>query len=205
MTGRPFNSKVAIGAGIGQLLIAAALTAMRIVGGTPEIRAAEGPLAPAAFFAVLGAPGALAALAGRGRPALAPAAAAAMVPLSLISLAGVALPMLVPATVLFVVTVRTRSIPRPRVPAALVGFAFVGLLFAAFTALYVTADPISYDRPGGGGGSASDHIRPVESLASLALTAVAVTTATIGATPRRRLLHHPMYDDARGSHPDPPR
>jgi hypothetical protein len=152
----------------------AAACAARVVGASPAESTAEKLAGGLALGGLVAAPGLLAALALRDRPALLLPAATILIPLSLLSFAGVLLPLLIPSILLFVAYGRRSALQATstlRTTASL-GWA-LALLVAAGVSLFVHQDPRSYATPLEEG-STSDVITPVEAAVSLALVAAGV-------------------------------
>lgn len=176
-----------IGAGSLAILLGVVLAAVRAFGASPAESVAEQLAGGLVIGSVIAAPGVLALLALRDRPALLLPAAVMLVPMSFLSLAGVTLPLLIPAVMLAVAygrrsTVLERDGLRPGRP-FLATFAVVVLLFAAVASLFVHQDPRSYSTPTGGG-STSDVVTVIEAAAALGLIALALAAGWFLATPR---------------------
>jgi hypothetical protein len=151
-----------------------AIVVVRFLGRSPAETALEAWLGSLALGAVVAAPGVLAVLALRDRPALLLPAATVLVPVSFLSFAGILLPLLVPAALLFVAYGR-RSALRPGPPvrtAAALAWVQV-LLVAAVAALLVHQDPRAYATELEQG-STSDVVTVAEALVSLALVGAAL-------------------------------
>ena len=166
------------------ITLGASFGVVRYIGGSPPERGPEGALAACAMAALLGAPGGLVLLARAGRPSLLVTAGAILVPLSMISLAGATLPLLIPAVALFVMAGRRARAggTRPCAPPTVTTLAVLALLATAGAALMLRDDPRTYVTATGGG-SVSDVITAGESVLSLWLTALALTTGWYLATP----------------------
>lgn len=162
------------------------LALIRMVGASPAESLAEQVGGGLSLGALIAAPGALALLALRERPALLLPAAVALMPLSFLSFAGLTLPLLVPAVMLAVAYGRRsaalaaagRTDGRP----LLATVAVLGLLIAAGAALLLHADPRSYSTPTGGGFT-SDVITPAEAALSLSLVLAALAAGWVLAKP----------------------
>lgn len=169
---------------VGALVVAAglALAGFRFVGGTPPEQGVEGAIGSLALGAVVVAPGVLAMLAVRDRPALLLPAAIALIPLSFLSFALVTLPLLIPAVMLLIGYGRRSGGYVALGKTAGTLLAVLVLLAGAVVVLFIHEDPRSYTTSTGGG-STSDVITFAESLPSLALTACAVATGWALAAP----------------------
>lgn len=171
--------------GVAAILAGAALAILRFVNGTPPERGLEGGVGSLAMGAVVAAPGVLALLALRGRPALLLAAAIPLLPLSMLSFALVTLPLVLPALA-FVVGYVRRSDDQPTLahPGS-VAVVVTALIVTAFLLLLSTDDPRSWTTDAGGG-STSDVITFAEAFLSLAVTATAIGSGWVLASPRSR-------------------
>lgn len=168
---------VVIAAGVG-------FGVLRFVGDVPPAQDLEAALGATAFGAVIAAPGVLALLALRDRPALLVPAAAVLIPLSFLSFALVTLPLLIPAFLLMRAYLRaahTGSGWR----AALTTVVVLTLLVAALAALFAHEDPREYVTETTHYGT-SDIVTYGESALSLALTVTAIGAGWRLAAPRGR-------------------
>lgn len=166
---------VVIAAGVG-------FGVLRFVGDVPPAQDLEAALGATAFGAVIAAPGVLALLALRDRPALLVPAAAVLIPLSFLSFALVTLPLLIPAFLLMRAYLRaahTGSGWR----AALTTVVVLTLLVAALAALFAHEDPREYVTETTHYGT-SDIVTYGESALSLALTVTAIGAGWRLAAPR---------------------
>lgn len=155
---------------------------LRFVGDVPPAQDLEAALGATAFGAVIAAPGVLALLALRDRPALLVPAAAVLIPLSFLSFALVTLPLLIPAFLLMRAYLRaahTGSGWR----AALTTVVVLTLLVAALAALFAHEDPREYVTETTHYGT-SDIVTYGESALSLALTVTAIGAGWRLAAPR---------------------
>ncbi|MFP3901782.1 MAG: hypothetical protein ACLFXM_13080 [Acidimicrobiia bacterium] len=158
----------------GGLVIAAGVGfgVLRFAGEVPPAQDLEAAMGATAFGAVIAAPGVLALLALRDRPALLVPAAVLLIPLSFLSFALVTLPLLIPAFLLLRAYLRaahTGSGWR----AALTTVVVLTLLVAALAALFAHEDPREY-RTETSGYSTSDIVTYGEAGLSLGLTATAI-------------------------------
>jgi len=161
----------------GGLIVAAGIgfALVRFFGEVPPAQNLETAAGAAAFGAVIAAPGVLALLALRDRPALLLPAAMLLVPLSFLSFALVTLPLLIPAFLLVRGFARADlGHPGWRVAATTIGV--LALLIAAMAALFVHDDPRHYTTDTGDY-STSDIVTYIEATLSLALTATAIAIA----------------------------
>lgn len=160
-----------------------ALSGVRFAGGSPPEQGLEGALGSLALGAIVAAPGVMALLAARGRPALLLPAGIVLIPLSFLSFALVTLPLLIPA-VLFLDAYGRRSAraPKPRGTRAGTALVVMILLVAAVVVLLAHQDPRSYTTATGGG-SVSDVITYLEAMGALALSAAAVAVGWLLAAP----------------------
>lgn len=161
-----------------------ALAGLRFAGASPPEQGLEGALGSLALGGLIAAPGIMAILGRRDRPALLLPAGVVLIPLSFLSFAGATLPLLIPA-VLFVAAYGRRSArtPSPRGTVTGTALAVIVLLVASVVVLLAHQDPRSYTTATGGG-SMSDVITYVEAIGSLALSAAAVAVGWLLAAPR---------------------
>lgn len=154
------------------ILAGVALAVVRFVGEIPPGRDLECAVGATAFGMVIAAPGVLALVALRDRPALLLPAAWLLVPLSFISFALVTLPLLVPSFLLF--RAYLRAAPEASGwRAATTTIAVLALLVAAGLSLFTRQDAREWVTASAAY-STSDVITYVEAAASLTLTAAAI-------------------------------
>ena len=163
------------------------LGGVRIVGASPAESLAEQVAGGVGLGAVVAAPGLLARLGVRSRPALLLPAAMLLVPLSFLSLAGATLPLLIPAVMLAIAYGRRTAAleaqgRRPGRSLLSLGIVLV-LLVAAAAALFARQDPRSYSTPTESG-STSDVITVIEAVAALVLIGSAMMAGWALAAPR---------------------
>jgi hypothetical protein len=172
--------------GTGAVVITAGLVlgVVRFFGEPPPGQDVEAAVGAAAFGAVIAAPGALALLATRGRPALALPAAVLLVPLSFVSFALVTLPLLIPAFLLLRVVLRTFQ-EGAAMRALASSAAVLTLLVAACIALFVSEDPREHATATTVYGT-SDVVTYAEAAGSLILTTTAVVAGWRLAAPAVR-------------------
>lgn len=169
----------------GALVVAGgvALGVVRFFGEVPPGQNLEAAVGAVAFGAVIAAPGVLALLAPRGRPALLLPAACILVPLSFLSFALVTLPLLIPAMLLFGAYSRLAPVTST-VRALATTVVVVVLLVGALLALFARDDPreyVTYTTSYGVG----DVITYSEAAVSVALTTTALLAGWWLAAPRR--------------------
>lgn len=165
------------GTGGSLILAGVAFGLLRFFGEVPPGQDLEAAAGATAFGTVIAAPGVLALLATRGRPALLVPAALLLIPLSFLSFALVTLPLLVPAFLLL--RAHQRSAPTgSTLRTAAVTSAVLTLLVAAVVALFTYEDPrehatasVSY--------ATSDIVTYGEAVLSLALSGSAVLSGWV--------------------------
>lgn len=137
------------------ILAGIALAVVRFFGELAPRQNLEGAVAGAAFGSVIAAPGILALLSLRQRPALVLPAAAILVPMSMMSFALVTLPLLIPAYLLARSFARTAGVTQMRSAVRVMASTVLvfGLLVAAFAALFAHEDPREYVTGSGGVGT----------------------------------------------------
>jgi hypothetical protein len=153
------------------IAVGVALGIVRFFGEVPPGQNHEAAAGATAFGALIAAPGILALLSLRHRPALLLPAAVLLVPLSFLSFALVTLPLLIPAALLFRAFARAAE-PGSGWSVAANTIVVLALLVGAFVALFAHDDPREFKTDTAGYGT-SDVITYGEAAFSLALTALA--------------------------------
>lgn len=160
-----------------------AFAMVRFFGEAPPAQTIEAAVGAAAFGAVIAAPGVLALLALRDRPALLLPAAVLLVPLSFLSFALATLPLLVPALLLLRAFARA-ELRQPGWRVAATSIVVVTLLLAAVAAFFVHDDPRHYTTDTASY-STSDIVTYAEAALSSALAASAVAIGWVCTRPAR--------------------
>jgi hypothetical protein len=173
---------------VGVTVVAAAalvITVVRFVAEGHYQSGVERLLQAMAFGLLLGSPALLAALSPHRRAILLAPAAFLLTPLAFLSFAGVLLPLLVPGVLFWwALVTRWDHLPCGLLRGAASILVVVSLVSAGGAALFVHADPRSYETESGGR-STSDVVTSAEALISLGLVSVAVVAGWLLAAPRR--------------------